>query len=39
MGRKKKKKTSARPFCYYCDRDFDDELVRVSCAVVPVRWR
>lgn len=27
MGRKKRKGLELKPFCYYCDREFDDEKV------------
>lgn len=27
MGRKKRKALELKPFCYYCDREFDDEKV------------
>eukprot|EP01070_Trichotokara_eunicae_P012163 Trichotokara_eunicae@DN8613_c0_g1_i1.p1 len=30
MGRKKKKSTVVKPFCYYCDRSFDDEKVLIQ---------
>lgn len=32
MGRKSKPKTAetALPFCYYCDREFDDDNVLIS---------
>mmetsp|Transcript_22968 Transcript_22968/g.65707 ORF Transcript_22968/g.65707 Transcript_22968/m.65707 type:complete len:274 (+) Transcript_22968:75-896(+) len=30
MGRKKRKADVVKPFCYYCDREFDDEKVLVQ---------
>jgi len=34
MGRKKNKKgVEIKPFCYYCDRKFDDEQVLFSTSV------
>nr|AET50646.1 hypothetical protein [Eimeria tenella] len=30
MGRKKKRGSRVKPFCYYCDRGFDDEKVLVQ---------
>jgi len=30
MGRKKRKGVELKPFCYYCDREFDDEKVLIQ---------
>ena len=30
MGRKKRREAQLKPFCYYCDRDFDDEKVLIQ---------
>lgn len=30
MGRKKKRGSRVKPFCYYCDRGFDDEKVLIQ---------
>lgn len=30
MGRKKKRGSRIKPFCYYCDRGFDDEKVLIQ---------
>ena len=30
MGRKKKKAEGLKPWCWYCDRDFDDEEILVQ---------
>jgi hypothetical protein len=30
QGKKKKPRTERKPFCYYCDRPFDDEKVLIE---------
>ncbi|PFH34706.1 zinc finger, c2h2 type domain-containing protein [Besnoitia besnoiti] len=30
MGRKKRRGATLKPFCYYCDREFDDEKVLIQ---------
>eukprot|EP01069_Polyplicarium_translucidae_P001912 Polyplicarium_translucidae@DN1852_c0_g1_i1.p3 len=30
MGRKKRKQLTLKPFCFYCDRDFEDEKVLIQ---------
>jgi hypothetical protein len=30
MGRKKRKAVEYKPFCYYCEREFDDETILLS---------
>eukprot|EP00854_Cymbomonas_tetramitiformis_P027466 gene27466-33872_t len=30
MGKKKRKEEVIKPWCYYCDRSFDDEKILVQ---------
>lgn len=30
MGRKKKKYEEQKPWCFYCDREFDDEKILIQ---------
>ena len=39
MGRKSKNKNKVQPFCFYCDREFDDEKVCALCSTAHfVQW-
>ena len=37
MGRKKKKYEEEKPWCFYCDREFDDEKILIQHQRAKVR--
>jgi hypothetical protein len=39
MGRKKKRYEEEKPWCFYCDREFDDEKILIQHQRAKVRGR
>jgi hypothetical protein len=39
MGRKSRKYEEAKPWCFYCDREFDDEKILIQHQRAKVRAR